>query len=58
MHCWTPRATGAYRFIIYPGRDTTIDVQAKVFLRDKVDKLGIAPLTSMFCLVPINRLRY
>ena len=37
----SPRATGAYKFIIYPGRDTTIDVQAKVFLRDKVEKLGI-----------------
>ncbi|EKN3345086.1 glucan biosynthesis protein G [Yersinia ruckeri] len=44
----SPRATGAYRFTVYPGRDSTIDVQAKVFLRDKVDKLGIAPLTSMF----------
>ena len=48
----SPRATGAYKFIIYPGRDTTIDVQAKVFLRDKVEKLGIAPLTSMFLFGP------
>ncbi|CNI22699.1 glucan biosynthesis protein G [Yersinia frederiksenii] len=48
----SPRATGAYRFVIYPGRDTTIDVQAKVFLRDKVEKLGIAPLTSMFLFGP------
>ncbi|CFQ28836.1 glucan biosynthesis protein G [Yersinia bercovieri] len=48
----SPRATGAYKFVIYPGRDTTIDVQAKVFLRDKVEKLGIAPLTSMFLFGP------
>lgn len=44
----SPRATGAYRLIIRPGKETVVDVQAKVFLRDKVTKLGIAPLTSMF----------
>lgn len=48
----SPRATGAYRFVIYPGRDTSVDVQAKVFLRDKVGKLGLAPLTSMFLFGP------
>ncbi|MFC3395253.1 glucan biosynthesis protein G [Brenneria rubrifaciens] len=48
----SPRATGAYRFIVYPGRDNVIDVQAKVYLRDKVGKLGIAPLTSMFLFGP------
>lgn len=48
----SPRATGAYKFVIYPRRDTTIDVQAKVFLRDKVERLGIAPLTSMFLFGP------
>ena len=42
------RATGAYRFAIEPGVDTVVDVNARVYLRDKVDKLGIAPLTSMF----------
>ncbi|QCR36461.1 glucan biosynthesis protein G [Nissabacter sp. SGAir0207] len=44
----SPRAAGAYRFDLYPGSDTTVDVQAKVYMRDKVGKLGIAPLTSMF----------
>ncbi|WP_258273403.1 glucan biosynthesis protein, partial [Escherichia coli] len=44
----SPRATGAYRFVIMPGRDTVVDVQSKVYLRDKVGKLGVAPLTSMF----------
>lgn len=44
----SPRATGAYRFVIMPGRDTAVDVQSKVYLRDKVGKLGVAPLTSMF----------
>ncbi|EKS7778913.1 glucan biosynthesis protein G [Edwardsiella piscicida] len=44
----SPRATGAYRFILRPGTDTVVDVQARVFLRDKVGVLGIAPLTSMY----------
>ncbi|PKH26285.1 glucan biosynthesis protein G [Enterobacterales bacterium CwR94] len=44
----SPRATGAYRFVLYPGKDSNVDVQAKVYLRDKVGKLGVAPLTSMF----------
>ncbi|MCP5425250.1 MAG: glucan biosynthesis protein G [Gammaproteobacteria bacterium] len=42
------RATGAYRFIVKPGPATIIDVKATVFLREGVDKLGIAPLTSMY----------
>ncbi|GBU13849.1 OPG biosynthetic periplasmic beta-1,6 branching glycosyltransferase [Enterobacterales bacterium] len=44
----SPRATGAYRLDVYPGKDATVDVQSKVYLRDKVGKLGIAPLTSMY----------
>lgn len=44
----SPRATGAYRLTLRPGSDTIVDVKAQMFLRDKVSKLGIAPLTSMF----------
>ncbi|MBT0723370.1 glucan biosynthesis protein G [Rosenbergiella sp. S61] len=44
----SPRATGAYRFIIHPGKESTVDVQSRVYLRDNVTKLGIAPLTSMY----------
>lgn len=44
----SPRATGAYRFVLRPGKDAVMDVQARVFLRDKVSKLGLAPLTSMY----------
>ncbi|MEE4376692.1 MAG: glucan biosynthesis protein G [Candidatus Competibacteraceae bacterium] len=44
----SPRVTGAYRFLIKPGPTTTINVKAQVFLREAVDKLAIAPLTSMF----------
>jgi glucans biosynthesis protein len=42
------RATGAYRFVIRPGAETLVDVRARLFLREHVAKLGIAPLTSMF----------
>nr|WP_275094463.1 glucan biosynthesis protein G [Pseudomonas proteolytica] len=44
----SPRATGAYRLILRPGTDTIVDVKSQMFLRDKVSKLGVAPLTSMF----------
>jgi glucans biosynthesis protein len=44
----SPRASGAYRFVVTPGDTTTIDVQSRVFLRGPVATLGIAPLTSMF----------
>nr|WP_314561655.1 glucan biosynthesis protein G [uncultured Pseudomonas sp.] len=44
----SPRATGAYRLILRPGTDTIVDVKSQMFLRDKVSKLGVAPLTSMY----------
>ncbi|MGC8853487.1 MAG: glucan biosynthesis protein [Halothiobacillaceae bacterium] len=40
--------TGAYRFIIEPGRETVMQVEARLFARTGVRKLGLAPLTSMF----------
>jgi glucans biosynthesis protein len=42
------RATGAYRFVIQPGLQTVVGVKARLTLREAVNKLGIAPLTSMF----------
>jgi glucans biosynthesis protein len=44
----SPRATGAYRFVLKPGVTTVLDVDARLFLRKNVAKLGLAPLTSMF----------
>jgi glucans biosynthesis protein len=44
----SPRATGAYRFVIRPGETTALDVRARLFLRDGVGKLGLAPLSSMY----------
>lgn len=40
--------TGAYRFELYPSRDTVLNVEARLFARQDIAKLGIAPLTSMF----------
>jgi periplasmic glucans biosynthesis protein len=40
--------SGAYQFVIAPGKETAIDVTSRLFLRKKIEKIGIAPLTSMF----------
>jgi periplasmic glucans biosynthesis protein len=42
------RLTGAYRFVLRPGVNTVLDVKARLYMRDNVGKLGLAPLTSMF----------
>lgn len=44
----SPRVSGAYAFTILPGTETLIDVEAAIFLRDDVSRLGLAPLTSMY----------
>jgi periplasmic glucans biosynthesis protein len=44
----SPRAAGAYRFVLRPGDNTVADVQARLFMRAGVATLGLAPLTSMF----------
>ena len=51
----SPRATGAYRFVLKPGVSTAVDVDARLFLRKNVAKLGLAPLTSMFFFSPNQR---
>jgi glucans biosynthesis protein len=42
------RAVGAYRFTLKPGAETAMDVKSRLYLREGVGKLGVAPLTSMF----------
>lgn len=42
------RATGAFRFVLRPGAPTRMEVRARIYLRENVAKLGIAPLTSMY----------
>jgi glucans biosynthesis protein len=48
----SPRAAGAYRFILRMRDETVVDVKARVYLRANVNKLGLAPLTSMFLFGP------
>ncbi len=44
----SPSVAGAYRFIIHPGSTMTMDVDAALYPRKAVERLGIAPLTSMY----------
>ncbi len=44
----SPSISGAYEFIIHPSVVTVADVRASLFPRRRIEKLGIAPLTSMF----------
>jgi periplasmic glucans biosynthesis protein len=44
----SPSVAGAYRFVIRPGEETNIAVTAHLNFRSNIQKLGIAPLTSMF----------
>lgn len=42
------RVAGAYRFVVTPGNETVTLVKSRLFLRENVTKLGLAPLTSMY----------
>lgn len=44
----SPSVAGAYRFSVRPGDDTHIDVEATLFPRVDLIKVGLAPSTSMF----------
>ena len=43
-----PSITGAFRFLISRGTGVVMDVEKHLFLRKDIERLGIAPLTSMF----------
>jgi periplasmic glucans biosynthesis protein len=46
----SPSVTGAYQFDVHPGQYTSVEVTARLFARKTIDRLGLAPLTSMFFL--------
>ena len=52
FRCWaileSERVIGAYQFDITPDVETIVDVRMKLFVRGKIEKLGIAPITSMW----------
>jgi periplasmic glucans biosynthesis protein len=43
-----PSVAGAYEFKIRPGAVTSVDIHASLFFRQPVDRLGIAPFSSMY----------
>jgi glucans biosynthesis protein len=43
-----PSVTGAYKFDATKGRGAVMDVTAAVFARNDVERMGLAPLTSMY----------
>lgn len=44
----SPPVTGAYRFDLYPGIDSAIEVSSVLFPRRTNVKFGLAPLTTMY----------
>ena len=50
-----PSLTGAYRFACSQSSAAVMDVQAVLFMRQSIKRLGIAPLTSMFWYGENNR---
>ncbi len=44
----SPSLAGAYRFVCHRKNGVTMEIDSRLFLREDIDKLGIAPLTSMF----------
>jgi glucans biosynthesis protein len=42
------RVDGAYQFDITPGDETVVEVRARLYLREPIETLGVAPLTSMY----------
>ena len=53
-----PSYSGAYQFKIAPGNTTTISVKAVLFARKAVQRLGIAPMSSMFWFGENSRRRF
>lgn len=43
-----PSVAGAYRFRMHRGKGVLMELDTAVYLRKDVDRLGLAPLTSMF----------
>jgi glucans biosynthesis protein len=44
----SPSVAGAYRFGLAPGATLVMDVDAALYPRKPIERLGVAPLTSMF----------
>jgi glucans biosynthesis protein len=51
----SPSIAGAYRFEITPGEPLAMRIDAALYPRRAIERLGIAPLTSMFLTAPNDR---
>ncbi|MBT0585198.1 glucan biosynthesis protein [Alteromonas oceanisediminis] len=51
-------ATGAFTFSATPGEHTRVDVDSVIYPRTDIPHFGIAPLTSMFLLSPLDSSRF
>jgi glucans biosynthesis protein len=54
----SPSVAGAYQFVIRPAGATEMDVTARLFFREAVAEIGVAPLTSMFLFSAQNRANF
>jgi periplasmic glucans biosynthesis protein len=52
-----PRVTGAYRIEIANGDGQVMDIESELYFRGPVERLGIAPLTSMYWYSETNRIQ-
>lgn len=51
----SPSVTGAYAFVLDPDTNFVMDVDVALYPREKLDRVGIAPLTSMYQVGENNR---
>lgn len=51
----SPSIAGAYRFEITPGEPLVMRIDTALYPRKAIERLGIAPLTSMFLTAPNDR---
>jgi periplasmic glucans biosynthesis protein len=52
----SPSLAGAYSFVIRPGETTVTEVSAALFPRQPIERLGVAPMTSMYLFGPNDRI--
>lgn len=51
----SPNVAGAFRFTVRPGHSTIMDVEARLYPRKELSRVGLAPATSMFMFSPNGR---
>ncbi len=51
----SPSTTGAYRFTVRYGDTTVMDVESVLYTRSEIERVGIAPMTTMFLFAPHDR---